>query len=108
MAIIKICGILVDILRNILSTYNPYVTRYKKGVKQFLVRFQYALYGKMVASLLYYHNFTRSLTDIGFGVNPYNPFVPIKMVDRLHMSICFHVNDFKLIHHKRKTNYLVI
>ena len=53
MEIIKICGVLVDILCNISSTYKPYVTREKKGFKQFLLRFQNALYVTMVEILLY-------------------------------------------------------
>jgi hypothetical protein len=59
MAIIKICGVLVDKLVKIApDVYKSYVTTGKKGTKQLLVQCQNALYGTMVASLLYYRKFT--------------------------------------------------
>jgi hypothetical protein len=52
MAFIKIRGVLVEILVEISpDVYKPFVSRNKKGVKQFLVQFQNALYSTMVASL---------------------------------------------------------
>jgi hypothetical protein len=54
MAIIKICGVLVDILVQIAhNVYKSYVTTDKKGMKQLLVQCQNALDGTMVTSLLY-------------------------------------------------------
>jgi hypothetical protein len=51
---IKIRGILVDILVEIApDVYKSYVSKYKKGMKQLLVKFQNALYGTMVPRLLY-------------------------------------------------------
>jgi hypothetical protein len=83
MAIIKIRGVLVDILVEIApDVYKPYATTDKKGVRQLLVQCQNALYGTMVASLLYYRKFTKSLTEIGFEINPDNPPVCCKQNDR--------------------------
>jgi hypothetical protein len=56
----------------------------------------------MVASLLYYCKFTKSLTEIGFKINPYDPCVANKMIEGKQMTICFHVDDFKLSHCKSK------
>ena len=71
MAFIKIQGVLVYILVEIApDVYKDYVTLDKKGKKQLLVHFHNALYGTMVASLLYYRKFVKSLTDIGFFLNP--------------------------------------
>jgi hypothetical protein len=65
MAIIKIRGVLVDILVKIApDVYKSYVMTDKKGTKQLLVQCQNALYGTMVASLLYYRKFTKSLTSV--------------------------------------------
>ena len=59
----------------------------------------------MVASLLYYRKFGKSLTDIGFVINPYDPCVTNKMIDGKQMTILFHVeDDCKLSHCKRKVN----
>ena len=74
MAIIKIRGVLVDILVEIApEVYKPFAYKDKKGVNQLLVQCQNAIYGTMVASLLYYRKFTKSLTSIGFEINPYDP-----------------------------------
>ena len=103
MAIIKIRGVLVDILVEIApDVYKSYATTDKKGVRQLLVQCQNALYGTMVASLLYYRKFTKSLIGIGFEINPYDPCVANKMIEGKQMTICFHVDDCKLSHRKPK------
>jgi hypothetical protein len=56
----------------------------------------------MVASLIYYRKFVKSLTDIDFVINPYDPFVTNKMIHGDHMTICFHVDACKLSHRKTK------
>jgi hypothetical protein len=53
MVIIKLRGVLVDILVAIASNvYKSYARTHKKGVRQLVVQCQNALYGTMVASLL--------------------------------------------------------
>jgi hypothetical protein len=103
MAFIKIRGVLVDILVDIApEVYKSYVTKDKKGVEQLLVQCQNALYGTMVASLLYYRKFAKSLTDIGFVINPYDPCVANKIIEGKQMTICWHVDDLKASHVKSK------
>jgi hypothetical protein len=103
MAIIKLRGVLVDILVEMApDVYKSYATTDKKGTKQLLVQCQNALYGTMVASLLYYRKFTKSLTEIGFELNPYDPCVANKMIEGKQMTICFHVDDCKLSHRTPK------
>jgi hypothetical protein len=99
MAFIKICGVLVSILVEIApDVYKSYVSRDKKVMKQLLVQYQNALYGTMVARLLYYIKFVKSLMDIGFIINPYDPCVANKIIKGKQMTICFHVDDCKLSH----------
>ena len=103
MAFIKIHGVLADIMIEISpDVYKLHVKTYKKGVKQLLVQCQNALYGMMVASLLYYRKFTKSLTDMGFKNNPYNPCAANKMINEQQMNICYHVEECKLSHRRRK------
>jgi hypothetical protein len=103
MAFIKIRGIIVDILVEIApDIYKSYVSKDKKGLKQLLVQCQNALYDTVVASLLYYRKFVKSLTDIDFVINPYDPCVANKMIEGYQMTICFHVDDCKLSHPKIK------
>jgi hypothetical protein len=67
-----------------------------------LVQCQNALYGTMVASLLYYRKFLKSLTDIDFIINPYDPCISNKIIESKQMNIiCFHVDDCKLSHRKK-------
>jgi hypothetical protein len=62
MAIIKIRGVLVDFLLEIAPEfYGPYITKDKKGIKQLIVQCTNAIYGTMVASLLYYRKFCETL-----------------------------------------------
>jgi hypothetical protein len=96
---VRIRGPLVDILASIApDVYGEYVTIGKKGEKQFLVQCLTALYGTMVASLLYYKKFVKSLRSRRFKLNPYDPCVANKQVDGEQLTVCFHVDDCKISH----------
>jgi hypothetical protein len=82
------------------EAYKSYVSKYKKGNKQLLVQYKNALYGTMVASLLYYRKLFKILTEIDFTINPYDPCVANKIIEGEQMTICFHVDDCKLSHLK--------
>jgi len=51
-----------------------------------------------VAGLLYYRKFSSSLTKRGFKVNMYDPCVLNKDIKGKQMTICFHVEDNKILH----------
>jgi hypothetical protein len=99
-ALICIHGPLVDILLSIApNVYGLYVTVGKKGKKQLLVQWSLtALYGTMVALLLYYKKFAKSLKSKGFKLNPYDPCVANKQVNREQSIVCFHVDGCKILH----------
>ena len=102
---VNIHGVLVDILVEIApDVYKSYAKKDKRGVKQLLVQCQSALYGTMLASLLYHRKFVKSLMDIDFEINPYDPCIANKMIDGEQMTICFHVDstDCKLSHRNSK------
>jgi hypothetical protein len=81
-ALICICGPLVDILVSIAANvFEPYVMVCKKGKKQLLDQCLTALYGTMMASLLYCKKFIKSLKSKGFKLNPYDPCVANKQVN---------------------------
>jgi hypothetical protein len=90
------------------DVYKSYVSRDKKGMKQLLVQCHNAMYVTMVASLLYYRKFVKSLMDIGFIINPYDPCVANKIIEGNQMTIYFHVDDYKLSHGKKKVMDTVI
>jgi hypothetical protein len=97
--IVRIRGPLVDILVSIAPEVDgPYVTTNKKGQQVLIVECLNAVYGTMVASLLYYKKFVKSLTKKGFKLNPYDGCVANKIVDGKQLTICFHVDDCKISH----------
>ena len=108
MDIIKLWGVLVHIYCVISSEFKAYVTMDKRGVKQLLLRCQNALYGKIVASMIHYCKFTKSLTSIGFYINPHDPCNSNKVIDSSQMKIYFHVDEFKLSFRESKANDCMI
>jgi hypothetical protein len=52
----------------------------------------------MVASLLYYKKFAKSLKSKGFKLNPYDPCVTNKHVNGEQLTVCFHVDNCKILH----------
>ena len=108
MEIINLRGVLEDILCKVSSYYKAYITRYKRGVKQLLLLLQKSLSGTMVVSLLYYRKFAKILSIIGFEINPYGMCVFNKSINGSHMTICFHLDNYKLSHHKREASDFII
>jgi hypothetical protein len=89
----------VDVLVKVAPrVYGPYVSTNKQGRKQLLVECLNTIYGTMVASLLYHCKFTRSLKNQGYVMNPYNPCVWNKMIKKKQITICFHVDNCKVLH----------
>ena len=75
-----------------------YVTINKKGEKVLLVQCMNALYGSMVASLMFYKKLVAALKSYGFEFNPYDACVANKTVNGSVLTICFHVDDCKISH----------
>ncbi len=100
---IRIRGHMVDILVKIApEVYQSYVTTDKLGNKVLLVECLNMLYGTMVASLLYYRKFTKSLLSQGYECYPYDPCVWNKVINGKQITICFHVDDCKISHDSSK------
>ena len=98
-AIVRIRGLVADMLVEIApDVYSEYVTKDKRGNSELIVICLNALYGTMVAALLFYENFTNSLRSKGFKKNPYDPCVWNKIVNGKQLTIVFHVDDCKLSH----------
>jgi hypothetical protein len=88
--IVRIRGLLVDILVSIApDVYGLYVSTNKVGQKVLLVQCLNAVYGTMVAALLYYKKFVKSLTKQGYKINPYNGCMANKVVKGKQVTICF-------------------
>jgi hypothetical protein len=104
-AIIRIRGVLVDwVTKTAPEVNSKYVTVDKKADKVLLVECMNAIYGTMVAGLLYYHKFADSLDQKKFTKNPYDPCVWNKIIEGKQCTICFHVDDCKISHVKSSVN----
>ena len=105
MAVIKIRGVLVELNLEIdTELYGPFVTTDKKGEYVIIVKYMNSIYGMMVAILLYYNKFVKTLKITGFQINPYDPCVANHLVNDKQQIICFHADNCKLIHQYSKVN----
>jgi hypothetical protein len=101
--IVCIRGKLVDILVLIApDVYGPYVSTNKSCQKVLIVECLNTVNGSMVAALLYYKKFVKSLTKKGFKLNPYNGCIANKTVNGKKITTCFHVDDCKISHESTK------
>jgi hypothetical protein len=107
--VIWITGVIVDWLVKVApKVYALYVAMNSKGVNSLLVECYNAIYGTMVAGLLYYRKFSSSLKNRGFTVNPYDPCVWNRVIIGKQMTICFHVDDCNISHLDPKVvNYTI-
>jgi hypothetical protein len=95
--VVHIRGPLIDILVSIApDVYGPYMSTNKASQKVLLVQCLNAIYGTMVAALLYYKKFAKSLTKQGYKINPYDGCVVNKVVKGKQVTICFHIDDCKI------------
>ena len=103
--VIRMRGVVVDWLVNAApEVYGPFVTNDKKGNKVLLVECWNAIYGTMIAGLLYYRKFSESLTEEGYVANAYDPCVWNKVIKGKQSTICFHVDDCKISHKSVQVN----
>ena len=56
----------------------------------------------MMASLLYYQKFRKSLELEGYESNHYEPCITNKVIKNKQITICFHDDDYKLSHKSPK------
>ena len=98
----KITGVLVNlIVKMALETYRPYVV-FENGKKVLYVQVLKALYGVLVAALLWYKKFRADLEKIGFEFNLYDPCVANKIIQSKQHIVQFHVDDLDSSHVNNK------
>ena len=102
--IMKITGELVDLLIKLSPcTYEGYVV-YENQRKVIYVVVLRAIYGMLVASLLFYKKLRKDLENIGFIFNPYDPCVANRVISGSQHTIRFHVDDVMSSHENPKVN----
>jgi hypothetical protein len=102
--IMKITGVLVDLLVEMApEIYGNFVV-YEKNKKILYVEVLKALYGMLVSALLWYKKFREDLEKIGFKFNPYDPCVANRDVRGKQHTIRFHVDDVMSSHVEPRVN----
>ena len=102
--IMKITGVLVDLLVQLApDVYGPHVV-YENGKKVIYLQVLKALYGMLVSALLWYKQFRKDLESIGFQFNPYDPCVANNTVYGKQHTVRFHVDDLMSSHMDKKVN----
>jgi Reverse transcriptase (RNA-dependent DNA polymerase) len=102
--LMKITGVLVDMLVQMApDVYGPYVVM-EKGRKVLYVIVLKAIYGMLDAALLWYEKFRKDLEGHGFEFNPYDPCVANKTVNGKQQTIRYHVDDVMSSHVNKKVN----
>jgi hypothetical protein len=100
----KITGVLVDLLVEMApEVYKPFVT-FEGNKKVVYVQVLRALYGMLVAALLWYKKFRCDLEQQEFVFNPYDPCVANKMINSKQHTVRFHVDDLMSSHVDSKVN----
>ena len=77
---VKIRGREVDILCQVSSEYEKYVTM-ENGKKVLYLRLKKVLYGCMQSAILWYDTFKGALQEMGFQINKYDRCVANKTID---------------------------
>jgi hypothetical protein len=102
--IMKITGVLVDLLVNISpEVYGPYVVsdQHKRVLYVQVLR---DLYRMLVAALLWYMELKGDLETHGYIFNPYDPCVANKMIHKRRHTVRYHVDDLMCSHMDPKVN----
>ena len=93
METIIVQGTLVDVIVEITpEIYGLYVSTDKKGVKTLILRCHNAIYGTMLARLLCYRKFCKTINHLGFKINLYDPCFANRTIEDNQQTICWNVD----------------
>ena len=95
--LVKITGDSVNIMCQVRPEYKKFIVK-DKGKDVLFLRLTKALYGCMQSALLLYETFKEVLVKEGFTLNPYDPCVANRVINRRQCTICWYVDDMKISH----------
>ena len=102
-AYIKFEGLMVDMICDIDPSCIDKVQWNKQHTRKFLyARLVKAVYGTVLAAIIFYNKLSKHLTDHGFVMNDYDMCTFNKMVDGEQLTVQFHVDDLKASHKDQK------
>ena len=94
----KVRGVLVDWLIELDHISYPKYVVYGNGTKFLYLEVIGAIYGMMVASLLWHQKLRKDLEEIKVLLNNYDPCVTNRVINTHQQIIPFHVNDILVLH----------
>jgi hypothetical protein len=62
------------------------------------VTMQKAIYELLRSALLFFMKLVADLESIGFVMNPYDPYIANKVINKNYLTVCWHVDDLKVSH----------
>ena len=100
---IKFTGIMVDMMCEIDPSYKDKVIWSKDGKHKVLYgELVKAVYGTLLAAIIFYEKLSKYLREQGFVVNKYNECTFNKIVNGQQLKVQFHVDDLKSSHRDSK------
>ena len=100
----KISGPLVDILIKLAPhEYQGYVV-YKNGKRVLYVQVIKAIYGILIAALLWYKKLWSDLEEVGFEFNPYDPCIANCTINGKQHTIRMHRDNIMSSHEDKEIN----
>ena len=102
--IMKITGVLVDILVKMAPDKYQGNVVLEHGKKVIYVEILRAIYGMLESALVWYRKFQADLEEAGFVFNPYDTCVANRTIDGKQHTIRFHVEHLLRSHENTKTN----
>jgi hypothetical protein len=82
----------------VLNLYRKFISVDKKGTAVLHIKMQKAIYGLLRSALLFYKKLVADLEGDKFVINPYDPCVANKTINRNQMTVCWHVDDLNVSH----------
>jgi hypothetical protein len=83
---VKICGVLVALLKKVVTEYEVFKIEEAKG-KVLYIHVKKAIYGMLESALLFCKKWSGYLTGYGFNANPYDPCVANKEINQAQLTI---------------------
>ena len=97
-AYLRFTGVMVDMILMIKPGYSKFVKTTKTGSKYLIAKLKKAVYGTLLAAILFYKKLKKHLESNGFQMNPYDLCTFNKTVNGQQCTIQFHVDDLLISH----------
>lgn len=99
--LVKLTQESADLMCEVNKDLKKYMTK-ERGQNVLYLQLSKALYGCMQSALLWYQTFKGCLSELGFTINPYDPCVANKTINKKQCTVVWYVDDTKISHEDPK------